>query len=150
MANGQIDPFGTIAICSVMTRTALDPKRKFRAATTIDSGRCEGLFRANGARLSLPWRQKQSFWTRVSALLSHRTLHKQYRKRDHKRQHSRHPKGVEICQRRRLLLTQVFELLHSQLLGGGWIAVLLNEESLSPREKAAGGCVERIKKLAKP
>jgi hypothetical protein len=57
MANGQIDPFGTIAICSVMTRTALDPKRKFRAATTIDSGRCEGLFRANGARLSLPWRQ---------------------------------------------------------------------------------------------
>ena len=93
---------------------------------------------------------KQSFWTRVSALLSHRTLHKQYRKRDHKRQHSRHPKGVEKGQRRRLLLTQVIELLHSQLLGGGRIAVLLNEERLSPREKAAGGRVEGIKILPKP
>jgi hypothetical protein len=91
-----------------------------------------------------------SLRTRVSAFLSHRTLHQQYRERDYKGQHSRHPKGVEICQRRRLLLTQVIELLHSQLLGGGRIAVLLNEERLSPREKAAGGGVEGIKILPKP
>jgi len=41
-------------------------------------------------------------------------------------------------------------LPHSQLLGGGWIARLLNEERLSPREKVAGGCVEGIKILPKP
>ena len=92
----------------------------------------------------------KSFRPRASAFLSHRTLHKQYRERHHKRQRGRHPKGVEICQRRRLLLTQVIELLHSQLLGGGRIAVLLNEERLSPREKAAGGRVEGIKILPKP
>src|SRR5271166_6553847 len=91
-----------------------------------------------------------SFWTRVTALLGHRTFHKQYRERDRKGQDSRHPKGVEKSKRRRLLLAQVFELLHSQLLGGGWIAGLLNEERLSPREKAAGGCVEGIKILPKP
>ncbi len=67
-----------------------------------------------------------------------------------KRQYSRHPKGVEISQRRRLLLTQVIELLHSQLLGGDRIAVLLNEERLSPRKKAAGGGVEGIKILPEP
>jgi hypothetical protein len=45
----QIDPFGKIAIRSVMTRTALDPKRKFRAATTIE--------RAVDARYcSIEWR----------------------------------------------------------------------------------------------
>ena len=92
----------------------------------------------------------QSFRPRMTAFLSHRTLHKQYRERDHKRQHGDHPKGVEISKRRRLLLTQVIELLHSQLLGGGRIAVLLNEERLSPREKAAGGCVEGIKILSEP
>src|ERR1700729_1609702 len=93
---------------------------------------------------------KKSFWPRVTAFLSHRTLHKQYRERHHERQRGRHPKGVEICQRRRLLLTQVIELLHSQLLGGGRIAVLLNEERLSPREKATGGRVEGVKILPKP
>jgi hypothetical protein len=92
----------------------------------------------------------QSFRPRMTAFLSHRTLHKQYRERDHKRQHGDHPKGVEIGKRRPLLLAQIFELLHSQLLGGGWIAGLLNEECLSAREKAAGGCVEGIKILAKP
>src|SRR5208283_3191235 len=44
----------------------------------------------------------------------------------------------------------VFELLHSQLLRGGWIAGLLNEEPLSPGEKAARCCVEGIKILPKP
>src|SRR5271165_6236760 len=86
----------------------------------------------------------------MSAFLSHGTLHKQYRERDHQRQHGRHPKDVEISERSRLLLTQVFELLHSQLLGGDWIAGLLKEERLSPREKAAGGCVEGIEILPKP
>ena len=52
--------------------------------------------------------------------------------------------------RRRLLLTQSFELLHSQLLGGDRVSVLLNEERLGSREKAAGGRIERIKILPKP
>src|ERR1700722_18382785 len=95
-------------------------------------------------------RHKQSFRTRVSAPFSHRALHKQYRERDRKGQYRRHPEGVEIRQRRRLLLTQVFELLHSQLLRGDRVSVLLNEERLSAREKAAGGRVEGIKILPKP
>ena len=49
-----------------------------------------------------------------------------------------------------LLLAQIFELLQGELLGGGWIAVLLNEEGLSPREKVAGGWVEGTQILAKP
>ena len=56
---------------------------------------------------------KQSFWTRMTAFLSHRAFHKQYRERDHKRQCGHHPKGVEISKRRGLLLAQVFELLPS-------------------------------------
>ena len=86
----------------------------------------------------------------MSALLSHRTFHKQYRERDRKRQHGHHPKGVEIGKRRRLLLAQVFELLPSQLLRRGRIAGLLKEERLSPREEGTGGRVERIEILAKP
>src|SRR5277367_2574503 len=91
-----------------------------------------------------------SFGIDASAFLSHRAFHKQHRERDHKRQHCRHPKGVKKGKRRRLLLTQIFELLHSQLLGGGWIAVLLNEEGLSPGEKVAGGRVEGTQILSKP
>src|ERR1700722_4632937 len=95
-------------------------------------------------------RHKQSFRTGVSALLSDRALHKQYRERDRKGQYRRHPEGIKIRQRRRLLLTQVFELLHSQLLGGDRISVLLNKERLGSREKAAGGGVKGIKILPKP
>jgi hypothetical protein len=54
---------------------------------------------------------RRSFWTRVSAFLSHRTFHKQYQECDRKGQHGDHPKAVEIGKRRCLLLPQVFEFL---------------------------------------
>ena len=68
----------------------------------------------------------------MTGFLGHGTLHKQDRERDHQRQHSHHPKGVEIRQRGRLLLAQIIELLHSQLPGGGRIAGLLKEETPAP------------------
>ena len=94
--------------------------------------------------------QQTSFGTGGPALLGDRALHEQHRERDHEGQHSRHPKCVEISKRRRLLLTQVFELLHSQLLRGHWIAGLLNEERLSPREKVVAGWVEGTQIFPKP
>jgi hypothetical protein len=92
---------------------------------------------------------KQSFWTRVTAFLGHRMFHKQYRERDHKRQHGDHPKGVEISKRRPLLLAQILELLPSELLRRGRIAGLLKEERLGQREKRSHRRVEGIKILAK-
>jgi hypothetical protein len=38
----------------------------------------------------------RSFWTRVSAFLSHRTFHKQYQERDRKRQHGDHPASFPL------------------------------------------------------
>ena len=84
------------------------------------------------------------------ATSSYLLAYEQHRERDHERQHGRHPEGVEIGKRSRLLLTQVFELPHRQLLRGGWIAGLLDEERLSTREKVACGGAERIKMLAEP
>ena len=86
----------------------------------------------------------------MGAFFSHRAFHKQDRERHHKRQRGRHPKGIEIRQRRRLLLTQVVELLRSQLLGGDRIAGLLKEERLSLREEGIGGGIEGIEILAEP
>ena len=48
-----------------------------------------------------------------AGFLGHRPFHDQDEERDHERQHRRHPEGVEIGQRSRLLLTQVFELPHA-------------------------------------
>src|SRR5271166_4716670 len=86
----------------------------------------------------------------MTAFFGHGAFHKQHRERDHKRQHGRHPKGVEKGKRRPLLLAQVFELLPSELLRRGRIAGLLKEERLSLREERSQGRVERIERLAKP
>jgi hypothetical protein len=90
----------------------------------------------------------RSFWTRVSASLSHRTFHKQYQECDRKRQHGAHPKAVEIGKRRRLLLTQIFEFLPSELLRRDRIGGLLKEERPCVREEGIRGRVEGIEILA--
>src|SRR6516162_4851834 len=91
-----------------------------------------------------------SFVTDVSAFLSHRTFHNQHQKRDRKRQHGRHPKGVEIGKRRRLLLAQILERLPGQLLRSHRIAGLLQEHSSRLLEEGTNSRVERIEGLAKP
>ena len=70
-----------------------------------------------------------SFGSDVTAFFGHRTFHKQYRERDNKRQPSHHPEGVEISERRRLLLTQILECLRGQLMRSHRIAGLLQERS---------------------
>jgi hypothetical protein len=91
-----------------------------------------------------------SFWTRATAFLNYRTLHKQYRERDRKGQHGHHPKGVEIGKRRCLLLAQILECLPGQLLRSHRIAGLLQERSPSLLEERSYGRIERIEGLAKP
>jgi hypothetical protein len=54
-----------------------------------------------------------SFDTNAAAFLSYRTFHKEHHERDPKRQHSEHPKAVEVGKRRCLLLPQAFEFLPS-------------------------------------
>jgi hypothetical protein len=70
-----------------------------------------------------------SFGSDVTAFLSHGAFHKQHRERNHKGKHGDHPKGVEISERRRLLLTQILECLRGQLLRSRRIAGLLQERS---------------------
>src|SRR6516162_2995341 len=84
----------------------------------------------------------------VAAFFGYRAFHKQYQERDRKRQHSDHPKAVEIGKRRRLLLTQVFEFLPSELLRRDWIGGLLEEERPCVREEGIGCRVEGIEILA--
>src|SRR6516162_3630386 len=85
----------------------------------------------------------------VAAFFGYRAFHEQYQERDRKRQHGDHPKAVEIGKRRRLLLTQVFEFLPSELLRRDWIGGLLKEERLCVREEGIGCRVEGIEVLAK-
>src|SRR5208282_5269857 len=86
----------------------------------------------------------------MTAFLSHRTFHKQYRERDRKRQYGHHPKGVEIGKRRRLLLAQILERLPGQLLRGNRIAGLLQERSPRLLEERSHSRVEGIEGFAKP
>src|ERR1700722_13688587 len=88
-----------------------------------------------------------SFRTDASAFLSYRAFHKQYRERDYKRQHGHHPEGVEISERRRLLLPQILEGLRGQLLRRHRIAGLLQERSPSLVEEGSYSWVERIERL---
>src|ERR1700677_489340 len=90
-----------------------------------------------------------SFGTGASGFLSHRAFHEQHRERNHKRKHGDHPKGVEIGERRRLLLTQILECLRGQLLRSYRIACLPQERSLRLPEERSHSWVERIEELTK-
>jgi hypothetical protein len=54
-----------------------------------------------------------SLGSRVSAFLGYRAFHKQSYEHEQKRQHSKHPKAVEISKGGCLLLAQIFEFLQT-------------------------------------
>src|SRR5271165_1756722 len=86
----------------------------------------------------------------MSAFLGHRAFHEEYAERDRKGQHGHHPKGVEIGERRCLLLAQILECLPGQLLRSQRIADLLQVHSPSLLEERSHRCIESIEGLAKP
>ena len=86
----------------------------------------------------------------MTAFLGDGPFHKQYTECDRKGQDSHHPKGVEIGERRGLLLAQILKRLPRQLLRSNRIAALLQERSLGLPEEGGHRRIEGINGLAKP